>query len=452
VTSSDLLPAETEGVEAAASQQVEEAGEDSLLSEPAAPTEATSPVAELPHEPPQADIDDVAEGFPPPPPPPPPPTYAAHHVASYAAVAAAAAAARAAFVEPADEADWEAIPELDSEEAEAFDDFAVDAGAPPTAEVVPEAEEPLLRPDDADDLKRIRAIDRDLELRLNTAGVHRYSDIANWTAEDVASMSETLGVPDRIEQENWIEQASILAGGTDFAPRPRVPEAVSAVGMAAAAANAAASAAAQQNAAPDRFTRIIGIDADTEQALYDMGFSRYSEIAQWTPVDVEVVEGILDRPGRIGLDNWIEQARVLARYAGEAVAPRPVKLVDAIRENKGKSAQPDAARDMAGLRSVRSEALRGDMPSSSDRADDLKRIRGIGVLIEKRLNALGITSYEQVANWTKTDIDIISSQLDFRGRIERENWIEQARILASGGQTEFSRRVDRGDVETSKDS
>jgi predicted flap endonuclease-1-like 5' DNA nuclease len=184
-----------------------------------------------------------------------------------------------------------------------------------------------------------------------------------------------------------------------------------------------------------------------------MGFSRYAEIAQWTPSDVEVVEEILDRPGRIGLDNWIEQARVLARYAGEAVAPRPVKLVDAIRENKAKPAQPDAARsDMAGLRSVRSEALRGDVPSSSDRADDLKRIRGIGVLIEKRLNALGITSYEQVANWTKTDIDIISSQLDFRGRIERENWIEQARILASGGQTEFSRRVDRGEVETSKES
>jgi predicted flap endonuclease-1-like 5' DNA nuclease len=96
--------------------------------------------------------------------------------------------------------------------------------------------------------------------------------------------------------------------------------------------------------------------------------------------------------------------------------------------------------------------LRGEGPAPGDRVDDLKRIRGIGVLIEKRLNALGITCYEQVDNWTKADIDSISSQLDFRGRIERENWIEQARILASGGQTEFSRRVDRGEVETSKDS
>ena len=40
--------------------------------------------------------------------------------------------------------------------------------------------------------------------------------------------------------------------------------------------------------------------------------------------------------------------------------------------------------------------------------------------------------------------------LDFKGRIERENWVEQARILAAGGQTEFSRRVDRGEVDSSR--
>ncbi|MEQ1651881.1 MAG: hypothetical protein ABL897_05280, partial [Hyphomicrobium sp.] len=89
---------------------------------------------------------------------------------------------------------------------------------------------------------------------------------------------------------------------------------------------------------------------------------------------------------------------------------------------------------------------------SGDKSDDLKRIRGVGVLIEKRLNAKGVTSYSQIANWTTSDIDKISQDLDFKGRIERENWIEQARILSSGGHTEFSRRVDRGDVETSRDT
>ncbi len=99
---------------------------------------------------------------------------------------------------------------------------------------------------------------------------------------------------------------------------------------------------------------------------------------------------------------------------------------------------------MGALRSVRSEALLGAeavrAPRGWTEADDLKRIRGIGVLIEKKLNSLGVTHYEQVANWTGADIERISNILDFKGRIERENWIEQARILATGGQTEFSRR------------
>ena len=92
---------------------------------------------------------------------------------------------------------------------------------------------------------------------------------------------------------------------------------------------------------------------------------------------------------------------------------------------------------MGYLRSVRSEALVGaDSPRPlrpGSGIDDLKRIRGIGVLIEKKLNSLGVTHYEQVANWTGADIERISNLLDFKGRIERENWIEQARILATGG-------------------
>jgi predicted flap endonuclease-1-like 5' DNA nuclease len=66
------------------------------------------------------------------------------------------------------------------------------------------------------------------------------------------------------------------------------------------------------------------------------------------------------------------------------------------------------------------------------------------VLIEKKLNSLGITRYDQIGEWQAGDIERVSNVLDFKGRIERENWVEQARILAAGGHTEFSRRSDRG--------
>lgn len=125
---------------------------------------------------------------------------------------------------------------------------------------------------------------------------------------------------------------------------------------------------------------------------------------------------------------------------------RPARLADAIKEKELE--KHDEHRDLDGLRSVRSEALLSER--ASEEFDDLKRIRGIGVLIEKRLNALGITSYAQIAEWTAADVSRISDSLDFKGRIERENWIEQARILASGGHTEFSRRVDKGEVDSSK--
>ncbi len=147
--------------------------------------------------------------------------------------------------------------------------------------------------------------------------------------------------------------------------------------------------------------------------------------------------------------------------APPAEPPRAARLAEAIKDNVGRVEAPAAAapatpapastvrQDLSGLRSVRSEAYRSADPADATRrigaAEDLKRIRGIGVLIEKKLNAMGVTSYGQIANWSAADIDRVSQMLDFKGRIERENWVEQARILAAGGQTEFSRRVDRGD-------
>ena len=127
----------------------------------------------------------------------------------------------------------------------------------------------------------------------------------------------------------------------------------------------------------------------------------------------------------------------------------PARLSDAIKSKDAKPAAEHPAKDQADARPPRSEPTR--TAGAGEKSDDLKRIRGVGVLIEKRLNALGVTSYNDVAHWTSGDIDRISQTLDFKGRIERENWVEQARILSSGGQTEFSRRVDRGDVESSRD-
>ena len=61
--------------------------------------------------------------------------------------------------------------------------------------------------------------------------------------------------------------------------------------------------------------------------------------------------------------------------------------------------------------------------------DDLKKIKGIGIKIENLLNSLGIYTYEQIASWNKKDIEKIDSYLKFPGRIERDQWILQAKKL-----------------------
>ena len=62
--------------------------------------------------------------------------------------------------------------------------------------------------------------------------------------------------------------------------------------------------------------------------------------------------------------------------------------------------------------------------------DDLKKISGVGPALEKKLHGLGITQFEQVANFTAEDIEKVDDALSFKGRIERDDWVGQARAFA----------------------
>lgn len=84
------------------------------------------------------------------------------------------------------------------------------------------------------------------------------------------------------------------------------------------------------------------------------------------------------------------------------------------------------------------------------KADDLKKLKGVGPKLEATLNELGFFHFDQVAAWGPEEVAWVDSRLKFKGRIERDGWIEQAKILASGETTEFSKRVEAGDVASSK--
>lgn len=73
-------------------------------------------------------------------------------------------------------------------------------------------------------------------------------------------------------------------------------------------------------------------------------------------------------------------------------------------------------------------------------ADNLKLLKGVGPKLEEALNALGFYHFDQVAGWRKKEIEWVDNNLKFKGRIERDGWVAQAKILAKGGETEFSKR------------
>ncbi|MCE8008831.1 hypothetical protein [Aestuariivita sp.] len=74
------------------------------------------------------------------------------------------------------------------------------------------------------------------------------------------------------------------------------------------------------------------------------------------------------------------------------------------------------------------------------RADNLKLLKGVGPKLEQTLNELGFFHFDQIAKWTEAEVAWVDTRLKFKGRIERDGWIEQAKILAAGGETEFSKR------------
>ena len=70
--------------------------------------------------------------------------------------------------------------------------------------------------------------------------------------------------------------------------------------------------------------------------------------------------------------------------------------------------------------------------------DDLTRIKGLGPKLAATLGDLGVTRFDQIAGWGEADIARVDSQLGrFQGRIERDDWVGQARLLAAGDEAGF---------------
>lgn len=152
---------------------------------------------------------------------------------------------------------------------------------------------------------------------------------------------------------------------------------------------------------------------------------------------------------------WIALAAVLGFVVGwllrwQFVAARMTKLEDdlmLIRAARDRLEQDNkrlvtriaafeiAEGAAAGEGDRATQTLTGERPPAMmaprrGQPDDLKLIEGISAKLEEVLHQLGVFHYDQIAAWTRQNIEWVNGYLRFKGRIDREGWVDQAKRLA----------------------
>lgn len=93
-----------------------------------------------------------------------------------------------------------------------------------------------------------------------------------------------------------------------------------------------------------------------------------------------------------------------------------------------------AAKKTAAKKAAAPKAEKAEKPAAKadSGADDLSKISGVGPVIVGKLEKLGITTFQQIADFTAEDIARIDEELNFKGRIERDEWVKQANEFLAG--------------------
>ena len=141
---------------------------------------------------------------------------------------------------------------------------------------------------------------------------------------------------------------------------------------------------------------------------------------------VRVTNILAEGAGQSGVKPAVG-ARSAAKAADSAAKPaKPAKKADDQKGGKQVAAKPEPKAKAA------PESEGTDAPAKAAQKDDLKKLAGLGPALEKKLNGAGITTFAQIAAWNADDVVEIDERLALKGRVERDDWVGQAKALMSG--------------------
>lgn len=145
------------------------------------------------------------------------------------------------------------------------------------------------------------------------------------------------------------------------------------------------------------------------------------------------IDGIARQQGAAGVDIGAsaEAPAEPALEAGEPAQAEAPAEAEPVAEAPLQPEAPEAeekTEEIAAEASADEDAPLFETPAGD--VDDLKKITGVGPVLEEKLHKLGITKFDQIANFSAQDIEKVDERLNFKGRIERDDWVKQAAELA----------------------
>lgn len=212
----------------------------------------------------------------------------------------------------------------------------------------------------------------------------------------------------------------------------------------------------------DDLLRISGVGPKNQEILHSLGIYHFDQMARWTPGEGDWVDDHMKFNGRIAREEWINQARLLAAgneaefarlygTGGEGAKEAGLRTVRGPRDHdEAATLVSSADGDENGSQGGKMKRPKGISSARGGKADNLQRISGIGPKNEKILHGLGFFHFDQIAAWSAAEIDWVEDHLRFGGRIKREEWTRQARLLADGKEAEFTRLYGTGGLANTK--
>ena len=270
------------------------------------------------------------------------------------------------------------------------------------------------KPEVVDDLTRIKGVGAGIEQKLNNSGVYQFKQIALWDHQNITAFSKQLSFTGRIEREQWVAQATDLHRQDHREPVAPLVDIFQ----------------PQKNAPAKKviIEKIITPEPATKKATVKKAATKKS-----APVKKAVAKKAA--PKKTVVKKKAATKKAIPKKIAVKKAATKKTAAKKVAAKKSAPAKKAAPKKKTAKSYFRGESIKEDstlgiiFTRRPKKADDLKLIKGVANVLERKLHRTGIYRFKQISLWKKAQIEAFGELLSFRDRIQRDEWVKQARAL-----------------------